>query len=281
MTLRVADTAIVDPAARLGDDIEIGAYCVVGPRVMLADGVRLMNHVTLAGRTSVGRRSRVFPGAVLGLGPQPLGGGSGKSSAKRFALLGSLAGDHRVEVGEHVEIRESVTIHGDDQRPTQIGDDSSVLAGARLGGGCRLGEHTWIGAGVIVGALARIGRDVAIEEGAVLRGAVHVADYARVGALSRVVRDIPPYSLVEGNPAQLRGIPGAHLIQQGLAPATVEALREAFQLMFVGGAGPDVVRTTLRARSKLLPAVNYFLTFLESQADLVPRTSAGDQRRAA
>jgi UDP-N-acetylglucosamine acyltransferase len=187
-------TAIVAGGARLAEDVVIGPYCVVGDNVVLGAGVRLLSHVVVDGRTSVGEGTRIFPFVSIGLEPQDL-----KYRGEASTLV----------IGRHNTIREHVTINpgtAGGGMVTRIGDHCLLMVGAHVAHDCQLGDH------VIMANNATLAGHVVVEDYALLGGlsAVHqfvrIGRHAMIGGMSGVERDVIPYGQVMGDRARLTGL---------------------------------------------------------------------------
>jgi UDP-N-acetylglucosamine acyltransferase len=218
----VHETALVDPAARIGEGVRIGPYCVVGPGVELAEGVELLSHVAVAGRTRIGPRTRVWPFASLGHQPQDL-----KYRGEKSIL----------EIGADCMIREHVTANPGTEgggMATRIGDGCLLMVGAHVGHDCRIGD------GVIMANNATLAGHVEIGECAFLGGlsAVHqfvrIGAHAMVGGMSGVEKDVIPFGSVIGNRAELGGLNIIGLKRRGFRRETIHALRAAYREIFHG-----------------------------------------------
>ncbi len=221
--------AVVDPKAVLADDVRVGPFCHVGPKVTLGSGTRLVSHVTVIGRTSLGENNTVWPQAVLGGDPQDL-----KFQGEDSQLL----------IGSHNEIRESVTIHkgtANDHGLTSVGDHNLIMAYAHLGHDCIVGNHC-----IIANAVQCAGH-VCFEDHVVVGGATAVhhfttlGQHAFIGGMTRAVNDVPPFMVAEGNPSIVRGVNTTGLSRRGFSPETIAALKDGWKRLYRGknngGAG--------------------------------------------
>lgn len=217
---KVHPTAIVEDGAQIGQDVEIGPYCVVGPQAILGDRVKLHSHVVIAGITSIGEDSMVFPFASVGHAPQDL----------KFKNEPS-----RLIIGKRNKIREGATLNPGTEgggMETTIGDDCLFMAGAHVGHDCHIGNHCIL---VNNGTLAG---HVVVEDFAIVGGlsAVHqfvrIGRHAMIGGMTGVESDIIPYGSVIGNRAYLSGLNLVGLKRRGFDRETIHALRKAYRLLF-------------------------------------------------
>jgi UDP-N-acetylglucosamine acyltransferase len=234
---RVHPTALVDPAARLAPGARVGAFTVVGPEVVLGADAEIGHHCVLEGRVEIGPRARVGHGAALGGAPQDL----------KF-VPGTPSG---VRVGADTVIREYVTIHRATKADawTEIGSGCLVMAMAHVAHDCTIGD------GAIVINYAGLTGHCEIGERATIGGFAGLAPFTRVGAyayiggMTKVVADVPPYMLVDGNPAAVHGVNVVGLRRAGMAAADRRALQEAYRLLYRSGL--TVPRAIARIREAL------------------------------
>ena len=214
-------SAFVHPRARIGEGCEIGPYCVIGEHVELGPGCRLFSHVVIDGHTKLGRENEIFPFASIGLRTQDL------------KWRGGLT---RTEIGERNTIRECVTIHSatGEGESTVIGCDNSILAGSHIGHNVVLGNR-------IVVSMAALAGHVIVEDYALVGGLSAVHQFCRIGTMSiiagcaKVVQDVPPFMLVDGNPAATRSVNRVGLERNGVSERAQAALRRAYKILFRDG----------------------------------------------
>jgi UDP-N-acetylglucosamine acyltransferase len=213
-------TAIVDKGAELGEGVAIGPYCVVGPRAVLSDGVRLMSHIVVAGITTIGPNTHIYPFASIGSQPQDL-----KYKGEESRLV----------IGANNILREYVTMNPGTTgggMVTEIGNNCLFMMSTHVAHDCRIGNH------VIMANHATLGGHVAVGEWAILGGlaAVHqfvrIGQHAMVGGMSGVEQDVIPYGSVVGNRARLAGLNVVGLRRRGFSRADVAVLRKAYRLLF-------------------------------------------------
>jgi UDP-N-acetylglucosamine acyltransferase len=213
-------TAVVDAGAQLGAGIVIGPYCVVGADVRLADGVRLVSHVAIDGRTHIGAETTVYPFASLGHPPQDL----------KYKGEASL-----LEIGARCRIREHVTMNPGTEgggMVTSVGDDCLFMVGSHVAHDCRIGHH------VILANNATLAGHVTVGDYAIIGGlaAVHqfvrIGDHAMIGGMSGVENDVIPYGMVKGERAHLAGLNLVGLERRGFSREDIRELRSAYRMLF-------------------------------------------------
>ncbi|MBL8689899.1 MAG: acyl-ACP--UDP-N-acetylglucosamine O-acyltransferase [Rhodospirillaceae bacterium] len=217
---RIHPTAIVDPKARLGENVAIGPFCTVGGDVSLGDNVELVSHVVVAGHTEVGANTRVFPFATVGLPPQDL----------------KYKGEPtRLTIGRDVIIREHATLHPGTAGGgglTVVGDGCLLMVGCHVAHDCKLGNK------VILTNNATLGGHVHVGDHAMMGGlsAVHqfvrIGQHAMVGGMTGVEGDVIPYGLVMGDRARLAGLNLVGLKRRGFSRDEIHSLRAAYRMLF-------------------------------------------------
>jgi len=213
-------TAVIEDGARLGAGVEIGPFCHVGPQTTLGDGVRLVSHVSLAGDTTVGARTAIFPFASIGHQPQDL-----KYRGEPVRLM----------IGEDCLIREGVTMNpgtAGGGSETIVGPRSVFLANAHVGHDCRIGEGVILSNNVMLGGHCQIGDFANISGGAAAHQFVRIGAQAFIGGLSGVENDVIPYGLALGNRASLAGLNIVGMKRRGFSRESIHDLRRAYRALF-------------------------------------------------
>jgi len=253
MATLIADTACVDPRAELGDDVEIGPYCVVGPGVKIGRGTRLLNHVCLLGVTTLGEHNLVSPFTVIGGDPQDV------------SYQGSPT---RVEIGDHNVFRENVTINRATEKEdgvTRVGSHNFLMAGSHVAHDCRLGDRITIANGTMLGGHVHVESHASLSGGVAVHHYATIGGYSFVGGQSRIVHDVPRYMLVDGNPSKIRCINVVGLKRNGVGPQGIDALHEAHRLIYRAKMSPKHAAEILESHGHLLEEVRSLLEFIQAQ----------------
>ncbi len=245
---RIHPTAVVDPGAKLADDVELGPYCVVGGEVELDRGVCVGPHAVIVGRTSIGPRTRIFPFTVIGEAPQVLEteGGSG------------------LAIGADNVIREFCSIHGGSEAggATRIGDGNFLLNNVHVAHDCRIGD------GCVLASLTALAGHVVVEDHAVIGAMVGVHQFCRIGeqsftgAATRLSKDVLPFSRVAGQRARWIGINAVGLRRRGFAPERIADLRRAFRVLFQSKLRLATALERVRREHAGSPEVERLLRFI-------------------
>jgi len=265
VSTHVEPSAAVSPLAELDDEVQIGPFCVVGPKVRIGRGTHLINNVTIMGRVTIGQHNRVFAGAVIGGDPQDI------------SYRGT---DTEVVIGDGNVIRESVTINRATEKEdgfTILGSHSFIMAGCHIAHDCRVGSRVIMANATLLGGHVHVDDDATISGGVVVHHFSSIGSFSFTGGISRVLQDVPPYMLADGNPARPRCVNIVALKRHNFSADTISALAEAHRLIYRAKVGLDHTRELLRGNGLLVPEAVHLLSFLEHQHD--GRNGRGRDRR--
>jgi len=244
-------TAVVDPRAELGAGVRVGPHAVVGPEVVLGDDCEVGEGAVLRGPSAIGKGNVFFPHCVVGTDPQDL-----KYKGERTSL----------RMGDGNSVREFVTIN----RGTATGSGQTVVGDRNLFMACSHVAHDCeIGNGNVLSNNVLLGGHIAIEDNAVLSGAAAVNHFVTIGAaaliggLTRIVQDVPPYLIVEGNPAKVRGVNLVRLQRLSVPEDRMQSLQDAYRALYRSDKPLLVSMEEVRARGSLTPEVQNLLAFLD------------------
>jgi len=216
---QIHPTAIVDGKAAIGSGTVIGPYCIIGPDVVLGADCWLQHHVTLAGPTTAGARNKFYAYCSIGQQTQDL----------------KYVGEPTyLEIGDENTFREFVTVNRSTtaEGKTRIGNCGNFLAYSHVGHDCTVGDS------VVFSNNGTLAGHVQVGDHAIMGGltAVHqfcrLGRYAITGGCSKIVQDVPPFMIADGNPAKVRGINVVGLERSGFKPETVKMIKEAFRLIY-------------------------------------------------
>jgi len=222
MATRIHPSAVVEPGAQLGADVEVGAFAFVGAGVTLGDGTRLHHHASVEGFTALGAGCEIYPYACIG----------GKTQDLKFK-----GGRPGLRVGDRNVFREYVTVHAAtyDAEFTTLGSDNTVLAYSHIAHDCQLGSHI-----VMSNAVSMAGH-VTVEDHVVIGGAAGIHQFCRIGAyamlsaMAKLVQDLPPYFIADGTPAEVRAMNKVGLERNGHSPEQVERVKQIFRILYREG----------------------------------------------
>jgi UDP-N-acetylglucosamine acyltransferase len=243
-------TAIVEPGARVADDVEIGAYTLIGPHVQIGPGCRIGPHAVIAGHTRIGAGNRIFQFVSLGEAPQD----------KKYA-----GEPTRLEIGDNNTIREFCTFNCgtvQDVGATRLGNNNWIMAYVHLAHDCQVGNNT------IFANNAQLAGHVHVGDYAILGGFTTVHQFCHIGAhsitsLSTVVyQDIPPYLVASGNSARPFGINAEGLKRRNFSAATITQLKRAYKTLYKSSHTLEQAKRELARQARDCPEVQLLIDFL-------------------
>lgn len=247
---RIHPSALVDPKASLDGDVEIGAFAVIGAGVSIGAGTTVGPHVVIDGRTSIGRRNRIFPFASIGLISQDRKYGGEPVS--------TVIGDDNV-------IREYVSIHAgtaQDRAETTIGDGNWFLAYTHVAHDCVVGNRTTWSNNAQVAGHVRVGDWAVLGAYAGVHQFCRVGEHAMLAAGAIVLQDVPPYTIVQGYPAVPKGTNNEGLRRRGFTPEQILAVRRAYKTLYREGLSLEDARAKLARDAAAEPALAPLVAFL-------------------
>jgi UDP-N-acetylglucosamine acyltransferase len=243
---KIHPSSVIDPSAILHPDVEVGPFCHIGPQVEIECGTRLIGHVSIAGPTRIGEGNVFYPYCSIGQRSQDL-----KYTSEPTFL----------EIGNNNSFREFCTVNRGTLPGTKtiVGHHGNFLAYSHIAHDCTVGDH------VIFSNNGTIAGHVIVEDHVIIGGLSGVHQFCRlgqhsiVGGCTKIVQDVPPYMIADGNPAEVRGINQVGLERRGFVAEDTRTLREAYRLLYRSNlnvkqacekiaadfSGPDVIARLL------------------------------------
>lgn len=252
---RIHPMAVVEDGAVVGENVTIGPFAYVGPKVTLHDNVELHPHAIVTGRSILGKGSRVFPMAVIGGDPQSV----------------HHAGEETtLTVGENCTMREGVTINtgtSDFGGKTIVGDNNLFLANSHVAHDCRVGNNVIMSNNVMLAGHVTIEDRVILGGGSAVHQFTRVGRQAFVGGLSAVSYDVIPYGMLNGNPGLLGGLNVVGMTRAGVDRAVIHTVRRAYKAIFEGSGSVRDNAAAIRAEYDDCPQVVEILDFIAAESD--------------
>ena len=248
-TTRIHPTATVAAGAQVGNGVDIGPYCIVGDGVALGDGCQLHGHVVLAGPTVIGPENEFYPFACIGQRSQDL----------------KYAGEPtHLDIGAGNTFRECVTVHRATAPGgvTRVGNRGNFLAYSHIAHDCTVGDD------VIFSNNGTLAGHVEVGDHAVIGGLTAVHQFCRIGRFaitggcSKIVQDVPPFMMVDGNPAHVRHINQVGLERAGTSKDTIRVIKEAFRILYRADLNTAQALERMRAELGDLPEVTQLTEFI-------------------
>jgi len=249
----IHQTALIDPSARIADDVVIGAYSIIGANVEIASGTEISPHVVINGPTKIGRNNRIFQFSSIGEEPQD----------KKYHGEPTL-----LEIGDNNLIRESVTINRGTVQGggiTRVGSNNWIMAYVHIAHDCIIGDDN------IFANNASLAGHVIVGQHVILGGFTLVSQFNHLGshcfsAMGSVIsRNVPPYVLVSGHMAEPVGINVEGLRRRAFTDIQIRNIRQAYKLVYRSGLRMEEARERLRGIQQEANELDIFIEFLDNQ----------------
>jgi UDP-N-acetylglucosamine acyltransferase len=257
--MSIHSTAIIDPKAKLGANVSVGAYTVIGADVEIGDDSWIGPHVVINGPTRIGKENQIFQFSSIGEAPQD----------KKYK-----GEPTRLEIGDRNVIRECVTMSrgtASGTGLTRIGDDGLFMAYVHVAHDCDVGNK------VIFSNNASLAGHVHVGDLVILSGFTLVHQFCAIGAHaftgmgSAISKDVPPYLMVSGNPAEPHGINKEGLKRRGFSPEQIRNLRTAYKVLYRSGLSLEEAKVELKKMAEEYPEVRIFADFMDNSKRSVIR----------
>lgn len=251
MDPEIHQTAIIDPSAVIHKNVVIGPYAVIGPHCEIGEGTIIGAHAVIGKDVRMGRRNHIYPGAVIGEDPQDL----------------KFEGEYStVVIGDDNLIREFVTIHRatGENCETRIGSHNMLQAYVHIAHNCNLGDN------IVISSFTGLAGHVTVEDHAVIGGMSGVHQFVKigqgcmVGGMSRLVQDVCPFVLVEGNPVRVIGLNSVGLARNNVSPEVKSDLKKAYRLIFRSGLKLVDAIAEMEQELHSTPEIEHLLRFLRN-----------------
>ncbi|MDF3031484.1 MAG: lpxA [Moraxellaceae bacterium] len=245
-------TAIIDPKARLAEDVEVGAYSIIGPDVEIGAGTKVGPHVVINGHTRIGERNRIFQFASVGE----------ENQDKKYR-----GEPTRLEIGDDNVIREYCNIHRgtvQDQGLTKIGNRNLLMTSVHVAHDVVMGDDNILASGSGVAGHVHIGNFVILGGMTGVHQFCHIGSYAMAAGCSLVVKDIPAYLMVGGNPCSAYGMNTEGMRRRGWSSETISNLKRAYRIVYRDGLTLEVAIAEAEKLVADCPEVQLFIDSLKA-----------------
>jgi len=251
--VNIHKTAIIHPGAKLSSGVNVGPYSVIEDNVTLGDNVRVGSHCVITGQTRIGGNTKIYSGSVIGSPPQDR-----KHSADDNVFL---------NIGQNNVIREFVTMNpgtAEGGAKTVIGDNNLFMAYSHVAHDCVIGNNC------VMANAATLGGHVTLEDSAIIGGFSAVHQFVRLGRLSivggcsKVVQDVPPFSMVDGHPARVIKTNTVGLKRANISKDTMKNLKDAFKIIFRSNLSKTNAIAKINAASFQSPEVEHLIFFIKT-----------------
>lgn len=251
---QVHPTATIHPSAKLGAGVQIGPYVVVGPDVEIGDKTIVGANTVINRWTKIGSENKIHQGVSIGAAPQDI-----KYKGEKGEII----------IGNKNTIREFVTIHlpvGGEGSKTIIGNENYIMIHAHIPHNCEIGNQVVVGGYVGLAGYTKIEDQVIIGGMAGIHQFVRIGKLAMIGAQSKIVQDIPPFMLVEGSPAEARGVNSIGMQRRGISFESQAEIKKAFKVIYETKQSTEKIIEELNKRLRPLDEINYLVKFLEQES---------------
>jgi UDP-N-acetylglucosamine acyltransferase len=244
-------TAIIQPGARLADNVSVGPYTVIGEHVVIGSGTTISSHVVIEGWTEIGADNRIFQFSSIGADPQDL-----KYAGQETYL----------KIGDRNRIREFTTLNrgtADGGGLTTVGNDNLFMAYSHVAHDCIVHDHAVLANG------ATLAGHVEVGSAAILGGLVAVHQFCRIGCHtmisggSMVNQDIPPYTIAQGDRAKTVGLNLVGLKRRGFSKETIRGIKKAYSMIFRSGLRLEEALKKIDVDIERSPELDYFVNFIK------------------
>ena len=246
-------TAQIHSSSKLGKNVEIGPHTVIGPEVTIGENTKIEANCVIARWTTIGKNNHIQNGTTIGVPPQDV-----KYKGEKGEVI----------IGDNNIIREYVTIHlpSGEGNKTEIGNDNFIMVHAHIPHNCNIGNQVVVGGYVGLAGYTQIDDQAIIGGMAGIHQFVRIGRLAMVGAQSKVLRDVPPFMIIDGNPAQVRSVNAIGLQRRGISNETQAEIKKAFKLIYESGLNSQKAAAEIKKRLRPLPEVELLATFLEEES---------------
>lgn len=247
----VHETAVISPSAKIAPSVLIGPYAIIEGNVTIEEDVAVGNHCVITGNTIIGAGCQLFTGAVIGSAPQDKKHVTGKNST--------------LKIGVKNVFREYVTVNCGTEEgggKTIIGDRNLFMAYSHVAHDCKIGNDC------VVANLGTLAGHVTLEDRAIIGGLSGVHQFVRIGTMSivggcsKVVQDVPPYSMCDGDPSKVFGVNIVGLKRSQFEQATISTLRKAFKILFHSGLTKTHAIEKVQKDLGSTPELEYLIGFI-------------------
>ena len=222
MNAGIHPTAIVEPGAELAAGVEVGAYAFIGSGARLGSGTRVHHHATVEGNTVLGEHCEIFPYACIG----------GKTQDLKYK-----GGNPGVRIGSRNVFREYVTVHAatNDGEFTEVGDGNTILAYCHVAHDCRLGSHIVASNGVGIAGHVIVEDHVTLGAHSGIHQFCRVGAYSMISAYAKIVQDVAPFFIADGQPAEIRAINKVGLERKSFTSEQLDRVKQIHRILYRDG----------------------------------------------
>ncbi len=249
--MKIHPTAIIDPAAELHDSVEVGPYSIIHGRVKIGEGTVIGAHCHIYSGTTLGKNNKLYDSIFLGCDPQHLAFDQSTPT--------------ELVIGDGNTFRECANVHRASklEHPTTIGNDNFIMENVHIGHDCQVGNNNILANNTGLGGHTIVGNRIFLSALVGIHQFTRIGDYAMVGGLSKISKDIPPFTTVDGNPACVVGLNNVGLKRNGFSKATRTQIHRAYQVIYNSGITTSQAMKKLKEMEDRVPEVDIIIRFFE------------------
>ena len=249
--MKIDNTSIIHKSAVIGDNVEIGPYCIIDENVVIGSGTKIFSYVHILPNTKIGKNNVFHQGSIVGGIPQDL-----KYNNEYSELI----------IGNNNTIREYCTLNKGTEASgkTVIGSDCLLMAYVHVAHDCVIGDHSILANAVQLGGHVEIGNHVTIGGMTPVHQFCKIGDYAFIGGGYRIVQDIPPYILAMGEPLKYSGLNVVGLRRKKFSSKLRKQLKQIYQIIYQSKLNRTQAIAQIKASFKATPEVKHILEFIEN-----------------
>ena len=251
MAVKIHPQALVDPESEIEDGVVVGPYAVVGPKVRIGRFSEIGPFCNITGYTEIGEKCKIFSHCVIGSPPQDL-----KYNGEKSYIV----------IGNDNIVREFVTINPgtEEGSKTVIGNGNLIMAYSHIAHNCAVGDNNVFANLATLAGYVEVGSKVVIGGGVAVHQFCRIGSFSIIGGCSKVVQDIPPFSLCDGHPAKVKGINLVGLRRAGFSKDTIHFIRKAFKLLFFEEHTIGRAKEEIKKSLPSLEELEYLVEFVSS-----------------
>ena len=248
---KISPSAIIDPEAKLGDNITIGPFAIIEKDVSIGDNTTISAYAHIKSFSKIGKGCKIFNGAVIGEIPQDL-----KFSGEKSELL----------IGDFTTIREFCTLNRGTKElgRSEIGSHCLLMAYVHVAHDCIIGDHSILANGVQLGGHVEIGHHVTIGGMTPVHQFCKIGSHSFIGGGLRIVQDVPPFILAMGEPLKFSGLNSIGLRRNNFSQKKRTIIKEAYYLIYQSNLNRTQAVIEIQSKFEDFPEINQIISFIEN-----------------
>lgn len=252
LIMKIHPTAIIDPKAELHESVEIGPFCLIEKDVIIGEGTKIESHCRILSGARIGKFNKFSSGVTFSGIPQDLGF---KPETPTY-----------LELGDHNTLKENCIFHRATKEggSTKIGNHNFFMGNIHIAHDCIVGDHNIMVQNSMIAGHVVMGNRIFVSGLTGIHQFVRVGDYAMVAGLAKIVKDIPPYSTIDGNPASVIGLNSVGLKRNDFNGDVRSAIKKAYKIIYHSGLNTSQALAELEKEQNIIPEVRFIMDFFKN-----------------